>query len=50
MLLGFFNAPASFQGYISKILAEKFDIFVMVYWDDIPIYIKDSGQPHVEVV
>lgn len=29
------NDPASFQGYINKILAEKLDIFVIVYLDDI---------------
>ena len=32
------NAPASFQGYINKILAEKLDIFVIVYLYDILIY------------
>ena len=36
-----FNAPVSFQGYINKILAEKLDIFVIVYLDDILIYNKD---------
>ncbi len=36
-----FNLPASFQGYINKILAEKLDIFVVVYLDDILIYIED---------
>ena len=35
------NAPASFQGYINKILAEKLNIFVIVYLDDIFIYIKN---------
>ena len=44
------NAPASFQGYINKILAEKLDIFVIVYLDDIFIYTKDPGQGHVEAV
>ena len=44
------NAPASFQGYINKILAEKLDIFVIVYLDDILIYTKDPGQGHVEAV
>ncbi len=44
------NAPASFQGYINKILAEKLDIFVVVYLDDILIYTKNSGQPHVDTV
>ena len=44
------NTPASFQGYINKILAEKLDIFVIVYLDDIFIYTKDQGQGHVEAV
>ena len=44
------NAPATFQKYVNKILAEKLDIFVVVYLNDILIYIKDPGQPHVEAV
>ena len=50
MPFGLSNAPASFQGYINKILAEKLDIFVIVYLDNILIYTKDSGQPHVDAV
>ncbi len=50
MFFGLSNAPASFQGYINKILAEKLDIYVVVYLDDILIYNKDPGQPHVNVV
>ena len=50
MPFGLSNAPATFQGYVNKILAEKLDIFVVVYLDDILIYTKDSGQPHVEAV
>ena len=48
MLFGVFNAPTSFQGYINKILAEKLDIFVIIYFDNIFIYTKDSGQAHVD--
>ncbi len=44
------NTPASFQGYINNILAEKLDIFVVVYLDDILVYTKDPGQPHVDAV
>ena len=44
------NAPAIFHGYINKILVEKLDIFVIVYLDDILIYTKDPGQPHVEAM
>ena len=43
MPFGLSNAPASFQGYINKILAEKLDIFVIVYLDDILIYTEDPG-------
>ena len=50
MFFGLFNAPASFQGYINKILAEKLDIFVIVYFDDIFIYTEDPGQSHVDAV
>ena len=50
MPFGLSNTPATFQRYVNKILAEKLDIFVVVYLDDILIYIKDSEQPHVEVV
>ena len=39
----FSNAPATFQGYVNKILAEKLDIFIIVYLDDILIYTKDPG-------
>ena len=44
------NAPASFQGYINKILAKKLNIFVIVYLDDILIHTEDPGQGHVEGV
>ena len=41
MSFGFSNTPATFQEYVNKILAEKLDIFVIVYLDDILIYMKD---------
>ena len=50
MPFGLSNTPATFQEYVNKILAEKLDIFVVVYLDDILIYTKNLGQPHVEVV
>ena len=50
MPFGLFIAPAIFQEYVNKILAEKLDIFVIVYLDDILIYTKEPGQPHVEAV
>ena len=44
------NAPATFQGYINKILAEKLDVFIIIYLDDILIYTKDERKGHVQVV
>ena len=44
------NTLTTFQGYINKILAEKLDVFVIIYLDNILIYIKDPGQAHVETV
>ena len=43
MVFGLSNAPASFQAYINKILAKKLDIFVIVYLNDILIFIENSG-------
>ena len=40
MSFGLSNTPATFQGYVNKILAEKLDIFIIVYLDDILIYTK----------
>ena len=50
MSFGLSNTPATFQGYVNKILAEKLDIFIIVYLDDILIYTEDPGQPHVETI
>ena len=47
---GLSNALAIFQSYVNKILAEKLDIFVIVYLDDILIYTKDLSQPHFEAL
>ena len=50
MPFSFSNTLTIFQEYINKIRTEKLDVFVIVYLDDILIYTKDLGQPHVEVV
>ena len=47
---GLSNTPATFQGYINKILAEKFDVFVIVYLDNILIYTEDPSQPYIETI
>ena len=50
MLFGLSNAPITFQRYVNKILAKKLDIFIIVFLDDILIYIKDPRQPHVKAI
>ncbi len=50
MPFGLSNALTSFQGYINKIFAEKLDIVVLIYLDNLLIYTKDPGQPHIEEV
>ena len=39
-----------FQGYINKILAEKLNVFVIVYLNNILIYTKSKSKEHVEAV
>ena len=50
MPFGLTNVLAMFQGYINKILVEKLNVFVIVYLDDIFIYIKSENKEHVEAV
>ena len=50
MSFGLSNTPATFQGYVNKILAKKLDVFIIVYLDDILIYTEDPSQPYVEAV
>ena len=50
MPFGLSNVQATFQKYVNKILIEKLNVFVIVYLDDILIYIKDADQPHIEIV
>ena len=50
MPIGLTNAPAIFQGYINKILAEKLDVFVILYLDNILIYTEDESKSHIQTV
>lgn len=44
------NASASFQRYINKIFTRKLIIFVIVYFDNILIYIKDLGYIYMDII
>ena len=50
MLFGLINAPTIFQSYINKTLVEKFDVFMIIYLDNIFIYTKNKGKKHVKAV
>ncbi len=47
---GLTKVPATFQGYINKILGEKLDVFVIVYLDDILIHTDSEGEEHIQTV
>ena len=50
MLFLLFNIPASFQNYTNEILAKRLNIFVVIYLDDIFIYIKDLSYNHTKAI
>ena len=37
------NVPANFQDFINKILAEKLDVFVIIYLNNILNYTENVG-------
>ncbi len=49
MPFGLTNIPAIFQGYINKILAEKLDVFIIVYLNNILIYTESKGEKHIAI-
>ncbi len=50
MPFGLTNVSATFQGYINKILAEKLNVFVIVYLDNILFYTESEGKEHIQAV
>ena len=41
---------AMFYGYINKIVAKKLNIFVIIYLDNIFIYIKNERKKYIEAI
>lgn len=49
MPFGLSNAPATFQHFVNDIFADLVEVYLVVYLDDILIYLK-SFDEHVEHV
>lgn len=47
---GMSNATASFERFINKLFANKVDIFIMVYLNNIIIYTKNPVQNHINIL
>ena len=50
MLSRLINVLVNFKRYINKILITKLDIFVIIYLDNIFIYINNKKNSHVIAV
>ena len=50
ILFGFSNTLANFQGYINKILDNKLDISIIIYLNEILIYVKNLDQTHIKAI
>ena len=50
MFFDFFNTLAICQGYINIIPIKILNIFIIIYLDNILIYIKDSSQPYIKII
>lgn len=50
IIFGLSSISTSFQGYINKILSKKFNVFIIVYMDEVLIYTKDECLSHVKVI
>ena len=46
IFFGLTNVLATYQSYINKILVEKLYIFIIVYLDNIFIYIESKKKTH----
>ena len=44
------NVLTTFQGYINKILVEIFDVFIILYFNNIFIHTKSKKKEHIKIV
>ena len=49
MLFELINTPVMFQTYINNVLREYLDVFVVMYLDDILVYLKNETHYKVHV-
>jgi len=49
MPFGFTNAPVAFQRFINDIFSDLLDVCVMIYLDDILIYLNNMSEHHWHV-
>lgn len=50
ILFSLFNILANFQENINKILAKKFNIFIIIYLDNIFIYSQNTSLNYIIVI
>ena len=50
MFFYFSNALTTFQEYINKIFSKKLGIFLIIYLENILIYLKNSIQSYVKII
>ena len=50
ILFGLTNTSVTFESYINKILAEKLNVFVIVYLNNILIYTKNKRKEYIKAV
>ena len=50
MFFSVFIIFANFQDYINKVLVEKINIFIIIYINNIMIFIKNTSQSYIKAI